>query len=334
MEPFAQQPLRQLGIAPARADEVGERTEHRPVAELPLGFQQRLRRGREAHVLAVELAEGVAPGLELRQRGFRLTAGRARAHLLFVERADVPPRVLEGLHRSERGLRAAVDVLCGSLGLARRVMCRGIPILALGGCQRQLLAQLAALAVQCAAFDLERARRLPAPLQPFLELTHRLPLRRQPAPDAVFVAGPRAELSLHGREVALGGRALGGGRRMLAFRLRGAPLGLDALIRRRLAPLPGVAEPLGGEREITLEPPDLEPRVPQPAFDFGAPRFRRMPRLHAGFALVLRILEPGPCGGELLGQLAGAHAERAEREVEVLDLAPHQRHRDAKALLD
>src|SRR5258708_9437370 len=197
-----------------------------------------------------------------------------------------------------------------------------------------MVAQLAAFAAQRAAFDLERACSLGTPLQRLLQRTHRQALRRQPAPDAVFIAGPRAELMLHGGEVALGGGALGRSRRMLAFGLRRAPLGLDTLICRRLAPLPRVAEPLRREGEIALESPDLEPGVSQPALDFGAPCLSRMPCLSPGFALVLGIFEPGAGCGELLGKLAGAHAECAEGQIEVLDLPSHLRHRDAKALFD
>src|SRR5438093_1191130 len=103
---------------------------------------------------------------------------------------------------------------------------------------------------------------------------------------------------------------------------------------RRPAPLARVAQSLGGQREIALQPADFELRVAQPAFDFGAPRLGRVPRLDARFALALRIGQPRPRRGQCLRQLAGPDAERAERQIEVLQLAAHERQRDAEPLLD
>src|SRR5256885_13063731 len=54
VQPLAQQPLGQLGVFPAGAHEVGERAYH-GVAEPRLFLEQRLRRGRQAHALPVQL---------------------------------------------------------------------------------------------------------------------------------------------------------------------------------------------------------------------------------------------------------------------------------------
>ena len=80
MQPFAQQTLGQLGVAPAGADEISER----PQNTRKPGFQQCLGGGRQTDVLAVELGERVPPCLELRQCSFRLAPGRSGAHLLFM----------------------------------------------------------------------------------------------------------------------------------------------------------------------------------------------------------------------------------------------------------
>src|SRR5207244_13027345 len=61
---------------------------------------------------------------------------------------------------------------------------------------------------------------------------------------------------------------------------------------------------------------------------------RRSSDLDARFALVLGIAQPGAGGGQRLGKLTRSYPERTKREIEVLELAPHERHRDAKTLLD
>src|SRR5206468_7599020 len=94
MEPFTQQTLRQLGVAPAGPHEICERAKHHAFAEVGADFQQGLRGGSQTDVLAIELVERVPPRLELCQRGLCLPARRARAHLLFVERADLPTCML------------------------------------------------------------------------------------------------------------------------------------------------------------------------------------------------------------------------------------------------
>ena len=45
------------------------------------------------------------------------------------------------------------------------------------------------------------------------------------------------------------------------------------------------------------------------------------------------ITQSSAGGGQRLGELLGAYSERAECEIEVFELAPHERHRDAKTFL-
>ncbi len=117
---------------------------------------------------------------------------------------------------------------------------------------------------------------------------------------------------MHSGEITLGGCALRGRGLVLTLGLRRAPLGLDALLGGSLAPLPRVAQPFGRESDVALEPPHFELDVTEPALDFGAPRFGRVPGLDPRFALVLGILESRAGRGKLLGQLARSDAERAE----------------------
>jgi hypothetical protein len=55
--------------------------------------------------------------------------------------------------------------------------------------------------------------------------------------------------------------------------------------------------------------------------------------LDACLALVLGVLEAGPRRGETLSQLARAHAQRAQGQVQVLELTPDQGDRHPETLL-
>ena len=168
----------------------------------------------------------------------------------------------------------------------------------------------------------------------FLQLTDGEPLGGQAAAHGVFFAGPRTELGLNRGEIMLGGGALGGRSLVLALRLRRAAFRLQAFIGRRLPPRAGVAQSLGRKRDIALQPADFQLGVAEPALDFGASRLTRVPRLDARFTLALRIGQPRACRRQRFGQLAGPYAERPERQIEVLELAPHERQRDAEPLFD
>ncbi len=93
VEPFAQQALGQLRIAPAGADEVRQGPDD-GVAEPLTRLEERLRGGGEAHALAVELGECIAPCLELCQGGLGVAPGGARPHLLFLQGGHLSPGVL------------------------------------------------------------------------------------------------------------------------------------------------------------------------------------------------------------------------------------------------
>ena len=330
---FAEQPFCELGVAAAGPDEIGERSQDGSFTELGARLEQRLGGRGETNVLAVELGERVAPRLELRQRSFRLTARRTSAHLLLLQCREVTPRVLQCFDGAHGSLRVARHALPRGVRLSRRFARRGFPILALARGQRELLAQLAALPVERRGFQLERARGLDATLQRFLQLPQTGPLGREPPAHLVLVAGPRGQLTVNGGEILRGGGALSLGRVVLPFSLPGAPLRLRALLRGRLAALPRVAEPLRCEREIALEPSHFELGVAETALDLRPACLPRVTRLHARFAFMLRVAQARARRRDRLRQLAGAHPERAERDVEVFELAPHQGHRDAEALL-
>ncbi len=109
-----------------------------------------------------------------------------------MQRADVPTRMLQCFHRPNCCLRIAIDALHGRRRVAGGVLGGGVACPALFGRERKLLAQLAPLAVQCAALDFQPPRGLGTALQRLLELAHREPLRREPATDVVLFASPRA----------------------------------------------------------------------------------------------------------------------------------------------
>ena len=146
MEPLTQQPLRELGVATAGANEIRERAED-TVAELVACLEQRLGRGRETDMLAIELAQRVAAGLELCERRLRLPPRRARAQLLFVQRRDVATCTLERLDRLHGHLSLAIHALYCLVRILRRLVRGGLALVSHVGRERELLAQLAAFAI-------------------------------------------------------------------------------------------------------------------------------------------------------------------------------------------
>src|SRR5439155_22689177 len=152
---------------------------------------------------------------------------------------------------------------------------------------------------------------------------------------AILLEGAAAfQLVLHRDQIALGGGAL---------RRRGDPLALRLGRPRVLllaahigggTSLARVAQPLAGQGEIALEAPDLELRVPQTPLHLGAARFRGMARLHPRLSLPLGLRQPRALRRQRRGQVPRALTQLAQRDVQVLQLAPHQGQRDPEALLD
>ena len=285
-------------------------------------------------MFAIELGQRVTTRLELRQRGLRLPASGPGTHLLLLQRRDVPARVLQRFDGPNRGMRVPRDALRGRFRLACRFMCGGFAVLPLCGRQRQLLAQLTPLPVERGSLELEGTGAVRPALQPLFQFAHSRALGGEPAAHVVFVARARAQLALHGREVALRSRALDFGGVMLSQRTRRALFGVGAFFRGGLPALRRVAEPLCREGEITLQPADLELGITEPPLHFGTARFGGMAGLDARFALMFGIAQSSAGGGQRLGELLCPYSERAEREIEVFELPPHERHRDAKTLLD
>ena len=263
-------------------------------------------------MLAIELAERVPPGFQLGQRRLRLPARRPGAHLLLLQRTDVAPRLLQGLHRVYRGTRIPTDTLGGRLACPFRFARRRVAIGALGRRQRELFAQLTALAIERGTFQLEGPRSFGATPQCVLQLAQGGALRGEPAAHVVFVVGARPQLTLHGSEIALRRAAVRFGCIMLAFRLCRPPLGLRTLFCCRMPPLLGVPEPFGGEREIAIESSDFELGVTETPLHFRAARLSRVTRLHPRLTLMLCIAESRAGRRYRIGQLAGADTEGAE----------------------
>src|SRR5207247_1144775 len=159
-------------------------------------------------------------------------------------------------------------------------------------------------------------------------------LCQEPVAPLLLEGGTTRQLLPDGREVALRRLALGRGRSALPLRLQGACFFLLPPLRRSGAPLTGIAQPLGGERQVTLQPPRLELRIGQAALHLRATRLGRRPRLDPGLPLPPRLLESGPLARQGCRQLLGPLPQAAQRQIEVFELAPHQRQRDTKALLD
>ena len=77
------------------------------------------------------------------------------------------------------------------------------------------------------------------------------------------------------------------GRVALASGLRRPPVSLGPLFLRPRPAVAGVAQPLAGQIEITLQPLHLHARRRQATLHLGPPHLRRRPLLHPGFPLAL-----------------------------------------------
>ncbi len=304
VQPLAQELLREHRVAPAGTHEVGQWPDHR-VAELRPLLQQRLGRGGEPHTLALELGEGVAPRRHLRQCLLGLAPCGATVRLLLFELGHAPPRLLQAGRRLPRCARQRRCLLRPRVHLLRR---RPLGLRAPGtllGRVGELLAQLRPLPLERRPLAFERAGTLRPPLQVLFELAHRRAPRQQAVAPLLLECRAARQLLPDRREVALRRCALGGGRGPLALRLEGTRILLLAPLPRRGAPLAGIAQPLGRERQVALQPPRLELRIGQAALHFGATRLGRVSCLHARVPFPLRLLQPGPLAGQGRGQLLG-----------------------------
>src|SRR6185295_17954900 len=285
-------------------------------------------RGGEPHTLALELGQSVVPRRHLREGSLGLAPCRATMRFLFLELGHTPPRLLQAGRRLPRRTSQPRCLLRPRAHLGGR---RPLGLRAPGTLLRrvgELLPELRPLPLQRRALALERSEGLRAPLQVLLELTHRRALRQQPvAPLLLECRAPR-QLLPDRREVPFRRVALRGGRGALSFRLERTRVFLLPPLCRRGAPLAGVAQPLGGQRQVALQPPRLELRVGQAALHL------RAARLDPCLPLPLRPLQPGPLAGQGRRQLLGPLAQSAQRQIEVFELAAHQGERDAETLVD
>src|SRR2546422_10852327 len=141
-------------------------------------------------------------------------------------------------------------------------------------------------------------------------------------------------LALDRREIALCRPALGRDGLALAVCPRRARLGARPIEGRLGAPLSRVVQPLRGEGQVAFQPPDLELRVVEAPLDLGATGLRRVPRLGARLAGALRLGQPRALTREGGRELRRPLSQRAQREIQALALAPHERERDPESLLD
>src|SRR6266550_3577009 len=334
VQPLAQQTLGELGVAPGGADEVRQRSEHRPRAEAGLRLQEGVRRGRQTHALALQLGERVAARRDLRERLLHLTPHRPPPRFALLRGRHLAP----GRFHRFRGRDRRTSLGGCPLGQRARLACRrlvgrlaGRPL----ACRlTQLLPELGPLALERRALSFQGPHRLRLALEVLLQGPHPAASLSQPIPHLLLPRSALRQLRLHAREIPLSRALLRRGRLSLALRLRRLDLGLRPVLSRFGAALSGVVQPLGREGEVALEPADLELRIGQAPLHLGARRFGRMARLRARLPRLLPLSEPGAGRRQGRPQLSRAHAQAPEREVEVLELAADQGQRDAEALFD
>ena len=198
----------------------------------------------------------------------------------------------------------------------------------------ELLLQLRPLPLEHRPLSLERPQPFRLALEILLQRPHGAAPLGQPVAHLLLPRAALLQLDVDAGEVPLRGGLLHRRGIPLALGLRCVGLRLGAILSGLGAPLAGVVQPLRGQREVTFEPADLELRVRQPALHLRAARLRRVTSLRPGLPLILALGEPRPSRRQGDAQLGGAHAQGAERQVEVLELASHQGERDPEPLFD
>src|SRR5205807_166672 len=297
-------------------------------------LEQRLGRGGKPHALPLQLGEGVVPRRHLREGLLGLAPCGATMGLLLLELGHAPPRLLQAGRRLRRRAGQRRRLLRPRAHLSRRCPFGLRAPGTLLGRVCELLPQLRPLPLQRRPLAFERSRTLRSSLQVLLELAHGRALCQEPVAPLLLEGGTTRQLLPDRREVALRGLALGRSRSALPLRLQGACFFLLPPLRRSGAPLAGIAQPLGGERQVTLQPSRLELRIGQATLHLSATRLGRVPRLDPGLALLLRLLQSGPLARQGCRQLLSPLPQSAQRQIEIFELAPHQRQRDTEALLD
>jgi hypothetical protein len=214
----------------------------------------------------------------------------------------VPP----GFVTEEAG--ALHRVVAAPLGVGELLLQRG----AVGRGLGRALPQGAQLALERRPLTLERAQRLRLGLQLLLGLAYLVPLLSEAPAHLLFGLGPSRELGADALVLRPGAVPVGRGRLLLLAGLLGAQLHLPPLLGGADPARGGVAQALGGERQVAFEAAELHPHRREPACDIGPGGLGDAAAPGGVLALVLGLAHPGTRAGEQPGQLgvAGLHSGR------------------------
>jgi hypothetical protein len=220
-------------------------------------------------------------------------------------------------------------VIPAPLGVAQL----GLQAGAVGGRALGAFTQGGELSFERRSLALQGPQGLGERLQLLLPLAHSSPGLAQTTAHVILGLGPAGELAPD--PIVLDGRGVpvGGGSVPLAQGDLGADLHLGALLLRALAARARVGQPLGHQREVAVDPAELDPDRAEPAFDLGPLGFRGGAGSRRLFALVLAVGQPVARGGEEAAQLAEPRLHPRGLLAQALEQAARQRHLHGKLLL-
>jgi hypothetical protein len=195
VHPFAEQPLREFRILATGPQEFAQRPQDSPVKALASGNQRGCAR-RQAHPVALQLLERIAPGCNLRD-GLLATSPLGSRERLALTRFGHPvagPLIFRC--RRPMSLQQPVGIGGGDL-----VSVPGTSQLLLQAVPerrrlRRLLAKPGEVRFEGAPLPFERAEGLGLPLEILLEATDGGALIGQPQADALLGRGPAQQLGL------------------------------------------------------------------------------------------------------------------------------------------
>ena len=187
------------------------------------------------------------------------------------------------------------------------------------------LAQRGELALEGRALALQRPEGLGLELERLLPLAHLAALLGQAAADLLLRGGATGQLRPDPFVLAAGRTAIGGGGLLLGGGLVGPELGLRPLVLRPGAPTLHVGEPFGRQRQVPIEPTELDPSAGESLGDVGAPAFRGGPRARGLLPPLLRLGDAGASRGQQRAQLTEARLHAGDLLAQPLEQPPRQR---------
>ena len=329
VHPFAEEALGQLGGIPIGADVVAQRAEHRAVEPAP-GGEQRGGGRRQAHPLALQLLERGAPGGELGQALLHQPLPIALAGFLLPGLRHVVPAPLGLGGGGQRGLGAPVRGVGAGSGAGLGGGQIGPQLAGVGLGVRGALPKRGDFLLQRRPLSFERAKLLDPGRERLLRLAHPAALRGEPVANFLLRGGAVGQVQLDALVLLLGGTELRRGGFPFPLRLLGAPRGVGPLLLVTAAALLGIAQPLAGHRDVTVEAGQRDLHLGELAGDLGAMLFGAQPGARRLVLARGGLAQAGAERRQPLGERAVALFHPGGPLGKVVEMAPREgeRHRE------